>query len=282
MTDEQFETAIEEVKGDDLKDLLRSRNSTGVVEDKLFALQIAQSVKDNQGVRWFSISIIATIVILTSIYMFQSSGEEGFANVANGRAFLMIVIIFATTVFGGTMLYSALFGPKVSDKRAQQAREIFVFFSGTFGTVVGFYFASATNEIQNEAEVPRVTASLNLQGNGQISATILGGQGTFTVSLEKTGDPQKFAQDKEDSRKFSLKIQPDVCPAGGRVLVTQTSVEEKTPFEIPFDASDLLAKGWTACESETPQDEGERGQPDGNAGSDNNGEGAEGASNEGE
>ena len=62
-------------------------------------------------------------------------------------------------MFGGALLFGALFssegGQELTD-RFRHAREIFLVFSGIFGTVVGFYFGAGDThtpvQVANQAQ----------------------------------------------------------------------------------------------------------------------------------
>lgn len=246
--DTEFESVIQEIKGDDLKDLLRNKNTSDDLEDRIFAMKVAEGVKKNQQFEWVSAIVFGGILLIAVMYIVASSFLEVkfLSNVRDGRAFLLIMIVVTTIAFGGTMLYSSLFGSAVTDKRRAQGREIFVFFSGTFGTVVGFYFASATAEIQSDPAEP-LLANVALQENGELLVSLSGGAQPYEVEIQYGDGEAQFSRFKDDPAKFSLKPSANFCPAESKILVMQSGGTEATPFNSDLSARDLRSKGWTAC-----------------------------------
>ena len=73
----------------------------------------------------------------------NSVGFSKIATIEGTRPLLVIAAIISTIVFGGALLIGSLFSSEGSfEDRFRHSREIFLVFSGIFGTVIGFYFGA--------------------------------------------------------------------------------------------------------------------------------------------
>jgi hypothetical protein len=73
----------------------------------------------------------------------NSVGYIKLTTIEGTRPLLVMAAIISTIVFGGALLLGSLFSSDGTfQERFRYAREIFLVFSGIFGTVIGFYFGA--------------------------------------------------------------------------------------------------------------------------------------------
>lgn len=139
---------------------------------------------------------------------------HGTYSVESTRLLLVLTLTIAMFGFGGLLIIRALFVEKEPDKftdRFRLAREIFLVFSGIFGTIIGFYFG--TSETEDKGASPAVEIAYT---DGQVTAAVTGGAepfiGIITKKDEAGGEMMTASQ-----RTLTYSATP--CPEGASVLV---------------------------------------------------------------
>jgi len=141
----------------------------------------------------------------------ESVGYAKLATIEATRPLLVVAAIISTIAFGGALLLGSLFSSEGTfEERFRHAREIFLVFSGIFGTVIGFYFGAGESKV----------AVLGLDGTLQDSTLVTyatGGTPPYKVTvtygpkgLTKTEDTKtgwaKFEFAKKTDNIVPLKI----------------------------------------------------------------------------
>ena len=151
---------------------------------------------------------LVTILFFGGIALYLSKLED-ISSVRATRPILVFTLIVAMLGFGGLLMVRSLFGDlneERLEKRFRLAREIFLVYSGIFGTIIGFYFGAA-DEI-DVASPPSITLS---GSSDTISAQVTGGSAPFTGVLQRT-EPKLDLLLQGGGRLLSVKLEQ---PAGG-------------------------------------------------------------------
>ena len=94
----------------------------------------------------FGLLGLAVVFILLAVIVLRM-GATSWTTIEGGCAVLLLALTFAFVTFGGTLLVTPFFSQwSEFEERFRRAREIFLLFSGTFSTIVGFYFAAAVSQ----------------------------------------------------------------------------------------------------------------------------------------
>jgi len=95
---------------------------------------------------YIGMAVLALVLIGLAWFLARYTGGVGMAKLASiegTRPVLVIAAIISTIAFGGALVLAALFSSQAAfEVRFRHAREIFLVFSGIFGTVIGFYFGA--------------------------------------------------------------------------------------------------------------------------------------------
>jgi hypothetical protein len=167
---------------------------------------------------WSGVGLFVLLVAITLLFVFvwiyvSNLGAERLTSIEGTRPVLTITAIVATVVFGGALLLGSLFSSEGEfNERIRHAREIFLVFSGIFGTVVGFYFGAGDDE------GARLGVDGTLQGT-TVVAYATGGTPPYSVSLiyGKEGKSRKTFDSDDGWARFALEKDKDV-PIGLRVV----------------------------------------------------------------
>jgi len=246
--DELLEQAIAGVSGEPLQNCLRSQAAAITTDqEKMRLLATVQHIKSGQsGLNWKHMTIAIVGLLLFFWLLWALTGGAFFTDIGPGRPVLMLIVVFATVVYGGMLMNASLFGSEQAgfEQRFRRAREIFLVFSGICGTVVGFYFGAGESQ---EAEDQRVEVSASLGEAGVITATISGGQGPFAVSLKKDSASAPLDADPSDGNRFTLTPSAELCPSGGTYQVSGAGGAAYEGVAVGFSQAELAEAGWTAC-----------------------------------
>ena len=253
--DELLEQSITGVKDKLLRANLRSHAANLATDtEKAQLLATVQQIRSSQkGLGWphMIIGIVGVLALL--MLLWWVSGGTFLTEIGPGRPVLMLIVVFATVVYGGMLMNAALFGEATDDVdldgRFRRAREIFLVFSGICGTVVGFYFGAGEGE---GASQPGVELSASLDPAGQITATVAGGDGPFAVALVKDGVILPLEPDPDSANRFVLQPSAGTCPAGGTFQVSGPGGAAYPGIAVGFSEADLMAAQWTGCSSGGP------------------------------
>ena len=178
------------------------------------------------------IAAIALLLFFVWLYV-GSLGAERLVSIEGTRPLLTITAIIATVVFGGALLLGSLFSSEGEfSERFRHAREIFLVFSGIFGTVVGFYFGAGDDK------QPRLGVDGTLQDT-TVVAYATGGTPPYSMSLVygKDGKNRKALDSPDGWARFELEKGKDV-PIGLRVVAADAKSLQGSK-EVPVSDEQL-------------------------------------------
>ena len=141
-------------------------------------------------------------------------GLNGAYSVEGTRLLLVLTLMIAIFSFGGLLIFGALFADKEDEKfqdRFRLAREIFLVFSGIFGTIIGFYFG--TDETGDQGESPAVEIAY---ADGSVTAAVTGGAEPFIGIITRKDAP---AGEVMTVNKRTLTYSATPCPEDASILV---------------------------------------------------------------
>ena len=162
--------------------------------------------------------LVIGIVILSFAFVFfyfWELGGENFTSPESIRPLLVLTLIIAMLGFGGLLMIRALFAPiKVAElqERFRLGREVFLVFSGIFGTIIGFYFGA---EDEAGAGAPTIEIAF---AEGRVTAAISEGTAPFLGIFTPQGQTGGRVMDADD-RVLSLAIDGGTCPDGASIVV---------------------------------------------------------------
>ena len=122
---------------------------------------------------------LAIILYVASLWLyFYGIGADRYDTIESTRPVLVFTLIVAMLGYGGVLIFRSLFAPDDDlGKRFAHAREIFLIFSGIFGTIIGFYFGAADEDTSTPPSLSEPAYE-----NGRISVEVRGGVAPF-ISL---------------------------------------------------------------------------------------------------
>jgi hypothetical protein len=159
--------------------------------------------------------ILSSIVALgyVGVILYFVSGLHGAYSVESTRLLLVLTLTIAMFGFGGLLIARALFAGEASDgfqNRFRLAREIFLVFSGIFGTIIGFYFGTSD---EDSTSSPAVEIAYS---DGQVTAAVTGGAEPFIGILTKKDEA---GGEMMTASKRTLTYSATPCPEDASVLV---------------------------------------------------------------
>lgn len=138
----------------------------------------------------FGIAALALVlgIVGGTILLLLYKHSDWLTTVNGTRPLLTIAAVISTLAFGGALVFGALFSSEGTfAERFRMAREIFLVFSGMFGTVVGFHFgAGQAAPPQAEAAAGPVLAGVAAR-DGRLVLRIDGGSAPYTARVEHDG-----------------------------------------------------------------------------------------------
>jgi hypothetical protein len=152
--------------------------------------------------------------------------------------------ILSTITFGGALLLGALFSAEGTfDERFRRAREIFLVFSGIFGTVLGFYFGAG------ESRAPQLGVAA-MRSDATIVAFVTGGTSPYKVTVTYGPNKRtKLAETKDGMTSFSFdKATDNIVPS---VISVTDSKGLQGTTTVDLNQDDLKKEGWK-LPTETP------------------------------
>ena len=129
---------------------------------------------------------------------------------------IVLTLILSMLGFGGLLIIRSMFAPYGQEElegRFRMGREVFLVFSGVFGTIIGFYFGSDGGE-SGDAGAPAVEVAYQA---GRVTAAVSGGSSPFTAIYTAPGETGGRVMTAED-RVHSIEVGTE-CPDGGEVVV---------------------------------------------------------------
>jgi hypothetical protein len=231
------------------------------VEAQIRALQKAAAISSqarpgDARPLYIIIGIVVILSFLTLWAYFIGIGPERYVLIETTRPVLVFTLIIAMLGFGGTLIFTSLFSGGPADEfhqRFRLAREIFLVYSGIFGTIIGFYFGAASGGPAS-ADPPSISG-LVVQADGRIAAEIQGAAGPFngTIRLSGADDDLSLAL---SGRQVSIQLTPARdCPAGA-ILTVRDERSRTATLTVEQTAQALLDQGWTGCRDEAAEEAG--------------------------
>jgi len=187
---------------------------------------------------------IATLFLVfggLAIFLFMYVNSVGFTRLTTidgTRPLLVVAAIISTIVFGGALLLGSLFSSEGSfEDRFRHAREIFLVFSGIFGTVLGFYFGAG----DTKASQLKVDATLQ---DTTIVAHATGGTPPYRVTFEYGRSASVKTADSDTGwAKLTLdRTKDSVVPLKVRATDSNNIYGSK---DVDLNENDLKAAGWS-------------------------------------
>lgn len=172
---------------------------------------------------WDSFVIPATLLIGLSIFLWfvyqylQMLPIAQRFTIEGTRLILVLTLIVSMLGFGGLMIARALYGSGNAEDlntRYRLAREVFLVFAGTFGTVTGFYFGSAGT---NAGPVAALSVKSSF-ADGKVAVAIEGGTAPFIGLLTADGQAAGTSISSND-RAISFAVGDGGCPDKAKITV---------------------------------------------------------------
>ena len=239
----------------ELDDLVARYGKAADSEKAVLATRIMQLKRDaeiaasvNLWSKW-SVALVMVVVgfYFAGIFLYMNGlGPERYASVEATRPILVFTLIVAMLSFGGLLIIRALFsseGDEAFQNRFRHAREIFLVFAGIFGTIIGFYFGAADDDVA--ADVPSVEVSA--KGERRIEATVERGHAPFTGTLTLSDNGGSVQMPGGDSRSLSTTLTAAQCPAEA-TLVLFDARGRRAEDKIDQDRAALRQLGWDCPE----------------------------------
>jgi uncharacterized membrane protein len=148
--------------------------------------------------------LIGLLFVVVMLYKIGSVDFYSLSNPEYMRGVLTITIVLSFVVLGVILILGSLFGSRngskeESDERFRRAREVYAGVVGIVGTIVGFYFGSATTTGDS------LQIKKTLEGN-LLTIGISGGSRPYTVvmSSDKDGEDDKSFDSTDGTVKIDL------------------------------------------------------------------------------
>lgn len=201
----------------------------------------------------FILVIIVTVFSFVFLFFyFWMLGGENFTSVESIRPLLVLTLIISMLGFGGLLIVRALFAPYDGDElqnRFRLGREIFLVFSGIFGTIIGFYFGSE----DDEDAVRALSLNVAIASPRTLTVEVTGGDGPYRGILTIEGaSGDLYARAQEPLLRFA-DIPATACPRSADIIVVDGR-GRLAETEVPQSNAELNAAGWTACPAEAGEE----------------------------
>jgi hypothetical protein len=164
--------------------------------------QVAQQrAQSKLGKAWpiFGMVVLAIAFLALIGFLFfyiRDVGLNRLATIEGTRPLLVISAIVSTILFGGALLLGSLFSSEGTyEDRFRHAREIFLVFSGIFGTVIGFYFGAS------DSKGPQLNVSATLEDTTLV-ANVVGGTPPYKVTVAYGKGCSKTEESKQGWARF--------------------------------------------------------------------------------
>lgn len=195
---------------------------------------------------WDSFIIPGTLLIGLSIFLWFVYQYLAILPIAQRftiegtRLILVLTLIVSMLAFGGLMIARALYGagdPDELNTRYRLAREVFLVFAGTFGTVTGFYFGSAGT---NASPVTPLSVKSSF-ADGKVAVGIEGGTAPFIGLLTADGQAAGTSINSAD-RAISFTISDRTCPKKAKITVVDGRGQQSETI-LACDGPDAVDTG---------------------------------------
>ena len=237
----------------ELLDLLDQRGIATDEQKPLVEARMAQLRRDTQiasAVSPWSVASMVLIGFVTFIYFLSiilymaGLGPGRYSGMSETRPIIVFTLIIAMLGFGGLLIVRGLFHDEEDQafqNRFRHSREIFLVFSGIFGTIIGFYFGAADGEGPGTSEAPAI--EIAALADRKIEVKVTGGQEPFLGFLELK-DGVGGAALAANGRTLSTELAAEQCPAEASVTVVDGR-GKRVEGSIDEAAAALQGLGWT-------------------------------------
>ena len=208
------------------------------------ASQLASKRAPAKSDRWWpyvGMTVLAVVFGGLAWFFYRYMAVAGLGKIATiegTRPLLVIAAIISTIAFGGALLIGSLFSSEGSfEDRFRHSREIFLVFSGIFGTVIGFYFGAG------DSKIPQLGIDAILQdttvvayatgGTPPYRITVAYGSKSRTKTEETKTGWARFPFDKKTDNIVPLKVS----------VADSKNLQGSVVPELNKD--DLKKDGWT-------------------------------------
>ncbi len=185
-------------------------------------------------------AFLALFFCALALFLYKYATGIGYVKlgtIEGTRPLLVVAAIMSTIAFGGALLIGSLFSSDGTfEERFRHAREIFLVFSGVFGTVIGFYFGAG------ETKGAGLIVSADVQESA-IVAYATGGTPPYKVTI--TYGPKNLTK-TEDTKSGWVRFQFDKAKDNiVQTLISATdSKAAQTSVPVPLDPEVLRTAGW--------------------------------------
>jgi len=177
--------------------------------------------------------IVTGVVIILTIFVIwfyiRKAGVTNLSQIEYTRPLLVLTAIIATVLFGGALLFAAIFtsdDPENFAQRFRPAREIFLVFSGIFGTIIGFYFGAGDSGTKPIAVSTQREAAV-------LVAHITGGSQPYQVDFTPKDGKMESKSSRDGWARFAVTAAE---PVEGELLITDGrggQVRESVTLPVP-------------------------------------------------
>lgn len=209
---QDFDTAVTANKSDEAEKIAKQIDE--IAEP---ASQVAAQISETRMQTTWSfvgMGVLGLVFVGLAWFLVHYVSEVGFvklSTIEGTRPLLVIAAIVSTIAFGGALLVGSLFSSEGSfEDRFRHSREIFLVFSGIFGTVIGFYFGAGDSkgpQLGVDATLEEATVvAYATGGTPPYKVTIsYGSKGRTKTEETKTGWA-RFPFDKKTDYIVPLKV----------------------------------------------------------------------------
>jgi len=196
---------------------------------------------------WQTLVFVIVGAYFLGIYAYlYGLGSPLYAGIEATRSVLVFTLSLAMLGFGGLLMVRTLYStdePGRMRERFRNAREVFLAFSGIFGSIIGFYFGTASG---SPADPPTV-AGISVGRDGTVVATISKGRAPFTGRIRLLGGDDLALASTAVPNQLSVQLDPSRdCPAGASVTVIDGD-RRQADGTVGQTAPTLLQQGWLGC-----------------------------------
>lgn len=191
---------------------------------------------------YLGMAVLAIVFGLLASFMYSYGNSVGLSRLATidgARPLLVIAAIVSTIAFGGALLLGSLFSTEGTfEDRFRHAREIFLVFSGVFGTVIGFYFGAS------DPKSAKLTGGSMLEEKA-VLAFATGGTGPYKLTLVYgiKGECSKSVDSKDGLARFNFENKGKVYLLGAKISAID-SKDLRGEFLISQSSGDLANGKW--------------------------------------
>jgi len=245
---QRFDAAVAAQRTADAETLARELNGLAQSARQLVDQRgQPQSAKSSGWWPYVGMVVLGAVFVGLALFIARYVDVLGFsalATIEGTRPLLVIAAIVSTIAFGGALVIGSLFASEGSfEERFRRSREIFLVFSGIFGTVIGFYFGAG------ETKTPQLGLDATLEDATVVAHATNGTPPyTITVTYGPAGKTRK-EETKTGWAKFVFDKKTDnVVPTK---LSAVDSKNVRGTGELQATKDELKKAGWVLPEEDT-------------------------------